>query len=305
MRPPNVLVVGDVMHDIVVRPSGPLRRGTDQRASIDIRPGGAGANQAAWLAHCGVSVRLLAAVAEADRATAWAGLAAAGIDPVLMGHPTLPTGRLIALLDGDGERSFLTDRGANDALAVDELPDDLLAGIVHLHVSGYALVGAASRASVRHLVGLARANGLAVSVDPGSAGFLTEVGAATFIDWMGPVDHCLANSDEAEVLTGTRAPEAQLAKLNEWSALAVLKQGAAGASVRDRAGHVWQERAPLASVVDTIGAGDAFLAGFLAARLAGADVGTSLRKAVAYGAAAVGVGGGRPPATKGLLRALP
>jgi sugar/nucleoside kinase (ribokinase family) len=48
--------------------------------------------------------------------------------------------------------------------------------------------------------------------------------------------------------------------------------------------------------VDTTGAGDAFAAGLLAARLTGAGVEAALAAAVQLGAAAVGIVGGRPPA---------
>jgi sugar/nucleoside kinase (ribokinase family) len=46
----HILVIGDVMTDVIVRPEGPLARGSDQRASITVQPGGSAANQAAWLA---------------------------------------------------------------------------------------------------------------------------------------------------------------------------------------------------------------------------------------------------------------
>jgi sugar/nucleoside kinase (ribokinase family) len=47
---PRVLPIGDVMTDVIVRPEGPLARGSDRRASITFQSGGSAANQAAWLA---------------------------------------------------------------------------------------------------------------------------------------------------------------------------------------------------------------------------------------------------------------
>lgn len=49
-RPPRALVIGDVMTDVIVRPEGPLARGSDRRASITFHSGDSAANQAAWLA---------------------------------------------------------------------------------------------------------------------------------------------------------------------------------------------------------------------------------------------------------------
>ena len=53
------------MIDILVRPEGPLARGSDRRATIVERPGGSAANQAAWLAHFGVTVDFVARVGAA------------------------------------------------------------------------------------------------------------------------------------------------------------------------------------------------------------------------------------------------
>jgi hypothetical protein len=46
----HILVIGDVMTDVIVRPEGPLARGSDRRAAITVQAGGSMANQAAWLA---------------------------------------------------------------------------------------------------------------------------------------------------------------------------------------------------------------------------------------------------------------
>ena len=111
-----MLVIGDVMTDIVVRPEGPLARGSDRRASIRFEPGGSAANQAAWLARFGARGRLRRARRRGRRRGGAARLKAAGVTPHLVGRPERPTGRLVALIDPDGERSFFTDRGANEAL---------------------------------------------------------------------------------------------------------------------------------------------------------------------------------------------
>jgi sugar/nucleoside kinase (ribokinase family) len=74
----------------------------------------------------------------------------------------------------------------------------------------------------------------------------------------------------------------------------VVKLGPGGA-VWARGDEVRAVPAVTATVVDTTGAGDAFAAGLLAARLAGADVDAALTAAVLLGAVAVGLVGGRPP----------
>src|SRR5271166_6939659 len=104
---PRILVIGDVMIDIIVRPEGPLSRGSDRRASIAVEPGGSAANQAAWLAAFGVAVDLVARVGDDDVEAEAARLRNAGVTPHLVGDAERQTGRLVALIDPSGERSFL------------------------------------------------------------------------------------------------------------------------------------------------------------------------------------------------------
>ena len=114
---PRVLVVGDVMTDISVEMSGPIAWGSDRRARIFTRSGGSAANQAVWLARLGLDVDFVARVGARDVLAESERLKAYGVTPHLAADETLETGRLIALVDVLGERSFLTDRGANDALS--------------------------------------------------------------------------------------------------------------------------------------------------------------------------------------------
>lgn len=296
MKPGRVLVVGDVMRDIVVRPGGPIRPGTDQRAAISILPGGAGANQATWLARFGVPVRLVACVGQADHQAQGHHLRECGVEPVLTAHPSLPTGTLVALVDPNGERSFLTERGANDGLRRADLPRAVLDEVAHLHVSGYALVGEQTRAATLDLVGEARRAGLTLSFDPGSAGFLAELGPGRVLAWIGPASLCVLNGDEAAVLTGTATPDEQQERLVEMFDLVVVKRGADAAVAARADGARWRADPPRVVVVDTTGAGDTFLGAFLARWLAKEPPQTCLDAAVRAGAetaARVGAQGSR------------
>src|SRR4051812_23454411 len=116
------------MTDIVVRPEGPVALGSDRRATIRTLPGGAGANQAAWLATEGISVVFAGRVGSPDHERQAQLLADCGVDARLAVDDELPTGALVTLLSPDGERSFLTDRGANLRLCRADLPGALLDG---------------------------------------------------------------------------------------------------------------------------------------------------------------------------------
>jgi sugar/nucleoside kinase (ribokinase family) len=290
---PKVLVVGDVMTDIIVRPAGAIAVGADTRAEIRMRPGGSGANQACWLAAEGIATRFAARVGATDRDKQAALLAAAHVEPHLAADEAAPTGTLITLLS-DGDRSFLTDRGANRSLCPVDLPVTLLDGVALLHVSAYALFDAGPRAAVLALLAEAGRRGIAASVDPASYSFLAEAGPENFLEWTRGARFLFPNEDEAAVLTGVADPAVQLDRLTRRYPVVVLKRGAAGAMAGDGEGGRWSAPACPADVIDTSGAGDAFLGGFLGAMLRGEGIEAALTRGVTLGAAAVARVGARP-----------
>ncbi len=113
-QPPVVIVIGDVMVDIVVRPTGPFNRGSDTTSRIVAAPGGSATNQAVAFAGAGAEVHLVALVGddELGRAAVRA-LAATGVRAHVDVLPGERTGTVVALIDAAGERSMFTDRGAN------------------------------------------------------------------------------------------------------------------------------------------------------------------------------------------------
>jgi sugar/nucleoside kinase (ribokinase family) len=291
LRAPRVLVIGDVMTDVIVRPEGPLARGSDRRASIVTRPGGSAANQAAWLACYGVDVDFIARVGATDAASENARFAALGVAPHLAGDLNRETGRLIAFIEPDGERSFFTDRGANEKLEAGDIPNTLIASASHISLSGYSFFAPSPRAAVLDV--MQRAGDIPVSVDPASAEFLREVGADNFLAWTKGAAIVFPNDEEATVLARSADPETQRARLADHFPLVVIKRGAAGADAA-QGERRWRIEAAKVEALDTTGAGDAFVAAFLAAQIAGAEVSVALGKAVEAGASASMTVGGRP-----------
>ena len=218
------------MTDVIVRPEGPLARGSDRRASITVQPGGSAANQAAWLASFGVERRLrrprvgAADVAKRDGAASRRS-ASHRISPAIPAHET---GRLIALIDADGERSFLTDRGANEALEAGDIPDALIDGR-GAHPSLRLFVLRSLRRARRCSMSCGAQETKPISVDPASAEFLREVGADNFLAWTRGAAILFPNEEEAAILAGSDDPETQCARLAALYPLVVVKRGAAGA----------------------------------------------------------------------------
>jgi sugar/nucleoside kinase (ribokinase family) len=275
-----ILVVGDVMDDLVVRPLGPIVARSDTPAEMERHPGGSGANTAAWLGSLGAPVRFAGRVGLADLRRHAAALGRYGVDARLSGDPRTQTGRIVVLTH---DRSMFTDRGANLALGSDDLGDELLDGITHIHVSGYALLQEPTRSAVLDLV---RRAGLPWSVDPGSSAFVRDT---PFLEWTAGATICFPNEDEVLVLGD--AVDAAVADVYE---VLVLKRGSRGARVRRRGAEPVDVPAEPAAPVDPTGAGDAFAAGFLAAVLRGEDDAGCARAGVKAAAEAISRPGARP-----------
>jgi sugar/nucleoside kinase (ribokinase family) len=291
----KVLVIGDMMTDVLVKPEGPIVRGSDRRAVIQTMYGGSGANQAIWLGHFGVPVAFAGKVGRADLARCQEHMRNYGVIPALSADDGAPSGTLVSIIDPDGQRSFLTSRGANDRLDPIDLPPTLLDGLTMLQISGYSLVSERSRTTVLSFAAQAKNKGVRISFDPASASFLEEMGPSNFLNWTRGADFCFPNDAEAEALTGASNPDEQCRKLSQIYPLTVIKRGAQGAEI------VWNGRRLFEAIprakhqaIDTTGAGDAFLAGFLAKFLSTGSLPESLKTAVAAGREATETIGGQP-----------
>ena len=285
----SVLVVGDVIEDILVSPSGAIRPDTDTNASIQVSNGGSAANFACWLASEGVEVNFVGRVAASDLESHSKDLKSHGVTPHLQADQDLATGRIVVLVEGE-QRSFLTDRGANQNLDLDAIPDELFDKA--LYISGYSLLSADS-GSIRRLITKARNLGCLVVCDPGSAGFIEDFGANRFLEALVGVDVFLPSLSEGRILTGEARPEVISAMLRERFPLVALTLGAEGVQIcqSEENFHV---PAPLADLIDATGAGDAFAASFLKSLLHGETSQVAAAKAVRAGAIAVTRHGGRP-----------
>jgi sugar/nucleoside kinase (ribokinase family) len=290
----RILVVGDVMTDVIVVPEGPIVKGSDRRATVRSRRGGSGANQAVWLGAMGAEVYFAARVGAADKAALESYFRERNVEPRLAADDREPSGVLVTIVDTDGERSFLTDRGANLHLCSADLPEHLLDDVRLVMVSGYSFFAPGPRGAVMDLFARARRRGIAVAIDPASVGFLVEVGPAQFLQWTAGADWIFSNESEAEALTGVVGFEAQARALGAHFGHVVIKRGAQGAALGGRDGVRLALPAERVRAIDSTGAGDAFAAGFLAAHVAGEDEQTALRKAIAAGARAVQMLGGQP-----------
>lgn len=277
---PRILVIGDVIDDIVVIPGGPIRVDTDTPSTIRRVPGGSAANTAAWLGSLGAEVSFVGCVNAADVARHTALLP--GVDVHLVASDA-PTGTIVILVEGE-HRSMLTERGANAELDLDAIDDELIGD--HVHLTGHTMAASDGSAFAR-FIARAKSLGATVSVSPGSAAYIADLGAERFTEVIAGADVLFASLAEGAALTAADRP-AEVAEALGFGTV-VLTLGRDGVLVD---GH--PVPAALAEVVDPTGAGDALCAGFLASWVRDGDALAAARRSVEVAAGAVGVIGGRP-----------
>jgi sugar/nucleoside kinase (ribokinase family) len=278
----RLLVVGDVMWDVVVRPHATPAVGSDTPSSVVVTRGGAAANLAVALraaVHFPTDVVYVGAAGADEFGQRFADdLERANVRAHLATAPER-TGMLVSVVDGSGERTMLTDRGANaflsGAVVLPELTEDLR----HLHLSGYSVLDPAHHDWCRRALSWAREHGATTSVDVCSWAPLVALGPAVFLDVVTGVDLLFANQREAETLSGLEVLEDVLAWFEQRFPEVVLTLGAHGAWASHEGRRVRSDGERV-DVVDTTGAGDAATGTYLGWRLSGHDLAPSLQAAM-------------------------
>ncbi|MFI7150497.1 carbohydrate kinase family protein [Nonomuraea sp. NPDC050022] len=292
----RVVVVGDLMTDAVARARYALARASDTPAIVTMHGGGSGANIASWLAVEGAEVAFIgrrgADITGRNRDMELMGY---GVDARLVMDPERPTGTCVVLVTHKGERTMLSDPGANAALSPEDLPRDLFGG-GHLHLSGYTLINEGSRDAGLAALDMARRSGMSISVDCSSSAPLERTGAEPFLEWTNGVKLLFANVDQAKVLTGRDDPEAAAKVLTAWFPQVVIKMNDEGALWfgNSRSEPVRVDAEPVERIVDGTGAGDAFCAGFLPPWLEGKPASEALTAGCHLAAQAIVHLGARP-----------
>lgn len=301
---PEVVTLGECLVSFVAGDLGPLAGAM----AFHPYPAGAEANVAVGLARLGRRVAFIGRVGHDGLGTLIVrGLRGEGVDiSGLAVDPAGPTGLMVRERRslGPAEVHYARTASAGSRLGPGDIREAESRGVFGaarwLHLSGItpALSGSC-REAVELAVTAGRTAGLTISLDLNLRRRLwTEAEAAAVLgDLAGRVDIVIADEDEAAVVSGT-APTAghealATALLALGPGLAVLKLGDRGgfALERDATIGVTVGSLEVATVVDPVGAGDAFCAGFIAARLDGLELATALAWANACGASAVAAEG--------------
>ncbi|AOS64740.1 sugar kinase [Actinoalloteichus hymeniacidonis] len=294
---PSALCVGESMIVLVPEGGGPLEENALFRRSA----GGAESNVAGMLACLGVRTSWLSRLgADGFGRHVLAEVAARGVDVSGVElDPVRPTGLYVKELDGSAgvaappgqdavarrRMHYYRSGSAASAMAPELVssgpPRALLAAADLVHVSG---ITAALSDSAAELVGAllrrprdGRPGDGLVSFDLNWRPALwRDRDPSVLAELCDLADVVLVGSDEAETVLGTADP-VRLREILPNPTSLVIKNDAHEAAVVDREGRVTAVPALRVEVVDSIGAGDAFAAGYLAAMLRGESAPRSLR----------------------------
>jgi sugar/nucleoside kinase (ribokinase family) len=290
-----------VINDVLVKPLDRVTPGSDTPAAIQAHPGGAAANQAAWMAHLGAGVTFAGRVGARDAGYHRYELTRVGVHAHLAVDAEADTGSIVIMVAPDGERTMFTDRAANHNLRIQDVPASLLDDADVLHLTGYTFCEPPLLEVALWLLDQARSRGLAVTVDPGSAAFLARMESGAFLRWTDGAAVCFPNRDEAAVLVGEADPVTMARRLTRHYGVVALTLGDAGC-VLAVAGQTPVRVAAMGvqAVRDTTGAGDAFCGAFMSRWLAGgpdspiADLARAAEFAASIAASVVTRLGARP-----------
>ena len=290
MREPLYLI-GNVNVDLVMGPQAPWPQpGTEVIVpESEFRVGGAAGNTALALDALGVDYRLITSrgddmlgrwLAEpfGARAEGWTVAEGATTVSVGIGHP-------------DGDRTFFTTTGHLHSFRLADVLsqlDEVGEGRVALLVGPFVIP--ALLADYHELIAILRRRNYRIALDTGwpDGGWTLEVRAQVNA-WIGHCEHVLINDIEAKGLTGAETVEAaaeMIRPLLPAGASLVIKCGPKGALAWRGAEHV-AVPAPKVAVVDTIGAGDTFSAGYFASLVGSEDLERAVTNGVMVASLAV------------------
>jgi 2-dehydro-3-deoxygluconokinase len=192
-----------------------------------------------------------------------------------------------APLPGTSRVWYYRAGSAGSRLRPDDLPPELVAGAAVLHLTGItAGLSPDALATIRHALELASDAVVSFDVNHRPPVWAGRDAAVVYRELARSADVVFAGEDEARLLTGSSTTD-PAGLLEELAAAtggdAVLKRGAEGCLARVD-GATYEVPAEPVDVVDTVGAGDAFVAGYLAELLVGADAQQRLSTATRCGA---------------------
>ncbi len=289
----DLLVLGDANPDVVIGPvNQPLAFGQRERLvpTGSLCLGGSAAIMACGAARLGLKVAFVGRIGDDPAGTfVRSALEDRGVDTsALVVDPELPT-PLTTVLTSGSDRAILTASGCLTSTSSNDVPRALLRSVRHVHAASFYLMPGLA-AGLAELFKEARSAKATTSLDTNDDP--ADRWERVVLDPVLRVtDYLLPNAAEAHALTGHPVLAEAAGILARRGPLVVVKNGADGALAHDGTNLT---TAPALGVepVDTVGAGDSFDAGFVAAVLRRTGRARALAIAAACGSLSTRAAGG-------------
>ncbi len=292
---PGLVTAGETMGLLIQGAPGSPRNGEPMTFGI----GGSESNVAIGVRRLGLPATWIGRVgADPPGDLILRELRAEQVQAIAVTDPS-PTGLMVRWRPSGahGRVTYYRRHSAGSHLAVHDISPDVVRGAAVLHVTGITLaLGPGPADAITHAIAVARDAGVTVSFDLNyrSALWSMPEAAPALTAAVRSADVIFAGEQEAEIVTQTADPLQAALALEAMTPAGqgqvVIKRGAEGCLARID-GVTLEQPAPAVTVVDTVGAGDACVAGYLAELMSGAEPAARLRTAVAAGAFAVTVSG--------------
>ena len=276
----KVLGMGNALVDVLVQlqsddlltelnfPKGSMQLVDETRLNVikekikgketSVMAGGAAANTIAGLARLGNSCGFIGKTGCDELAGVFFDdMTACGIKPLLLRN-NMPSGRAVAFISPDSERTFGTFLGAAAELNASDLNPNMFSGYDYFFIEGYLVQ---NHELIERAIILAKEAGCEIALD--LAGYnVVEANLDFFRYLIKEYTHIVfANEEESKALTG-KNPDQALLEIADMCDIAVVKLGANGAFIKQK--DIFRHVAAIpASPVDTTGAGDLYAAGFI------------------------------------------
>lgn len=224
-------------------------------------PGGSVANTISGLANMGSRVAFCGMVGNDDDGAFYVrAMAESGIT-VLLSRSEGMTGRVLALVTPDAERTFAVNLGVNPQFTMNQISFDDIRQSRFLHLEGYGVYDERTRPAILGAMKYAKEHGVKVSFDLSDCGLVRQ--NVELLQEVVPryVDVIFANEEEALAFTGL-LPGPALHELGKMASIAVVKVGKHGSMIKSN-GKVYHVGCEAVTALDTTGAGDMYAAGFL------------------------------------------
>jgi fructokinase len=226
--------------------------------------GGSAANTAACLASLGAGARFLGKVRDDQLGQIFThDIRAIGVRfDVPPGDSGPGTGRCMIMVTPDAEKTMCTNLGIGAHLLVSDLDEEAIAAAQVLYIEGYMYGDRPTNPAVERAIEVARAADTLVSLslsDP----YWVDLHRGELDTLLDRVDLLFANEQEACGMAQVDDCDRALAVLASRCPTVAVTRGAAGSTVRSGTSVVTVPAVPVASVVDTTGAGDSYAGGYL------------------------------------------